>query len=137
TRDVTYRSASPAIAEVDSAGFVIARQEGETEIVVEWKGNSQSISVRVQKLSKRSPLDFERDIQPLLTRFSCNSGACHGKQRGQNGFQLSLLGFDSDFDHAALTKESRSRRVSLARPEQSLLLTKPTGILPHGGGVRI
>ena len=82
-------------------------------------------------------LDFERDVQPILSRFGCNSGPCHGKQGGQNGFQLSLLGFDSDFDHAALVKESRGRRIFLTRPEQSLLLTKPVGSLPHGGGIRI
>lgn len=82
-------------------------------------------------------LDFERDIQPILTRFGCSSGPCHGKQRGQNGFQLSLLGFDPDFDYAALTKESRGRRVSLTRPEMSLLLRKPSGKDPHGGGIRL
>lgn len=82
-------------------------------------------------------IDFERDIQPILTRFGCNSGPCHGKQRGQNGFQLSLLGFDSDFDHSALTKETRGRRISFTRPQASLLLTKPAGLTPHGGGVRL
>src|SRR5438309_23315 len=45
---------------------------------------------------------FERDIQPILTRAGCNAGACHGKARGQNGFQLSLLAFDHDADYAAL-----------------------------------
>ena len=50
---------------------------------------------------------FEFDVQPLLTRFGCNSGACHGKSRGQNGFALSLLGFDSDFDYSALIYEGR------------------------------
>lgn len=83
------------------------------------------------------PVDFDRDVQPILTRYGCNAGACHGKQRGQNGFQLSLLAFDSDFDHAALTKEGRSRRVDVTRPEWSLLIQKATGRLPHGGGVRL
>lgn len=82
-------------------------------------------------------IDFERDIVPVLTRLGCNSGACHGKQRGQNGFQLSLLGFDPDFDFAALTKDARGRRVFPADPERSLLLQKPTGGLPHGGGIRL
>lgn len=82
-------------------------------------------------------IDFDRDVQPVLTKFGCNSGPCHGKQRGQNGFQLSLFGFDSDFDHNALTKESRGRRISLTRPEASLLLTKPSGKAPHGGGIRL
>lgn len=77
---------------------------------------------------------FEFDVQPLLTRFGCNSGACHGKSRGQNGFALSLLGFDSDFDYNALIHEDRGRRVLPAAPEHSLLLRKPTGQMAHGGG---
>ena len=79
---------------------------------------------------------FETDIQPLLTRYGCNSGPCHGKSRGQNGFALSLLGFDAEFDYAALIHNARGRRVSLTSPENSLMLTKATGAVPHGGGVR-
>src|SRR5215217_149808 len=75
---------------------------------------------------------FERDVQPILTRYGCNQGACHGKARGQNGFQLSLLAFDHAADHAALTAEARGRRVFPASPANSLLLTKGTGSVPHG-----
>jgi len=82
-------------------------------------------------------VSFELDVQPILTSHGCNAGACHGKARGQNGFQLSLLGFDPEFDFAALTKEARGRRVFPAAPEQSLLLRKATGLLPHGGGRRL
>lgn len=80
---------------------------------------------------------FERDVQPWLTRLGCNAGACHGKARGQNGFQLSLLGFDRDFDFAALTQEGRGRRIFPAAPENSLLLLKPSGQMAHGGGKRM
>src|SRR6478672_2783320 len=80
---------------------------------------------------------FERDVLPILTRAGCNAGACHGKARGQNGFQLSLLGFDPDFDYAAITEEARGRRVFPAAPEFSLLLRKPAAELPHGGGRRL
>ena len=83
------------------------------------------------------PIDFERDILPIFTRFGCNAGSCHGKQAGQNGFKLSLLAFDADFDFDALTKEGRGRRVFAADPARSLLLSKPTGRNPHGGGKRI
>src|SRR5262245_34344590 len=79
---------------------------------------------------------FESDIQPLLTRFGCNAGACHGKARGQNGFALSLLGFDSDFDYQAIIQEARGRRVFPAALEHSLVLRKPTGQVSHGGGKR-
>ncbi|MEX0725349.1 MAG: DUF1549 and DUF1553 domain-containing protein [Planctomycetaceae bacterium] len=80
---------------------------------------------------------FEMDIQPLLTRFGCNAGACHGKSRGQNGFALSLLGFDSDFDYEQLVHAGRGRRVFPAAAASSLLLRKATGQVPHGGGIRI
>jgi hypothetical protein len=84
----------------------------------------------------QSNIDFDNDIQPILTRFGCNSGPCHGKARGQGGFQLSLLGFDSQQDHDAITKEGRGRRVFAGAPEDSLLVAKPTGLVPHGGGRR-
>ncbi|MBP85966.1 MAG: S-layer protein [Planctomycetaceae bacterium] len=82
------------------------------------------------------PVSFELQVQPIMAARGCSQGACHGKQRGQNGFQLSLLGFDSDFDYAALTKNARGRRVFPASPERSLLLHKATGQAPHGGGQR-
>ncbi len=84
-----------------------------------------------------APPTFERDIQPILTRFGCNAGACHGKARGQNGFQLSLLAYDNDFDYAAITGEARGRRVFPANPGFSLLLRKASGQVPHGGGKRL
>ncbi|MGV3486722.1 MAG: DUF1549 domain-containing protein [Planctomycetaceae bacterium] len=79
---------------------------------------------------------FELDIQPMLTSSGCNMGACHGKARGQNGFALSLLGFDSDFDYHAIVNAGRGRRVFPAAPERSLLLLKASAEVPHGGGVR-
>ena len=83
------------------------------------------------------PISFELDVQPILTRLGCNAGACHGKSRGQNGFQLSLLGFYPDFDYTTLTLEARGRRVFPNSADESLLLKKAAGILPHGGGKRL
>src|SRR5262245_56681648 len=80
---------------------------------------------------------FELDVLPILTARGCNQGACHGKSRGQNGFQLSLLAFDANFDHAALTQQARGRRIFPAAPERSLILLKSTAQLPHGGGLRL
>ncbi|MBX3413545.1 MAG: DUF1549 domain-containing protein [Pirellulales bacterium] len=82
-------------------------------------------------------LTFELDVMPVLTAAGCNAGACHGKARGQNGFQLSLLGFDPDFDYAAIALEARGRRVFPASPEKSLLLEKATMAVSHGGGRRL
>src|SRR5687768_14924756 len=80
---------------------------------------------------------FEQDVQPILSRYGCNSGPCHGKARGQNGFQLSLLGFDSDFDYSALTKEARGRRIFPSAPDNSLILLKASGQVAHGGARRL
>ena len=80
---------------------------------------------------------FERDVMPILTARGCNQGACHGKSGGQNGFALSLLGFDPDGDFYALAAQGRGRRISLSAPSQSLLLAKATALVPHGGGRKL
>lgn len=85
----------------------------------------------------RDALKFELDIQPILTARGCNSGPCHGKSRGQNGFALSLLGFDADLDYHAILKDARGRRIHPSAPEKSLFVLKATGEMPHGGGVRV
>lgn len=80
---------------------------------------------------------FQTDVAPLFTKHGCNSGGCHGKATGQNGFRLSLLGFEPDFDHEAIVREARGRRISLTVPQRSLLLLKATAAVPHGGGKRL
>lgn len=85
----------------------------------------------------RSVPKFELDIQPILTANGCNAGACHGKSRGQNGFALSLLGFDAEFDYHAIVSEARGRRLFPAVPENSLFLRKASGQVPHGGGIKL
>ena len=83
------------------------------------------------------PINFTNQIVPIFTKLSCNSGGCHGKASGQNGFKLSLFGFDAAFDQEAITREARGRRLFLSAPAQSLLLRKATGQAPHGGGKRL
>ena len=80
--------------------------------------------------------NFEQDITPLLSRFGCNAAGCHGKAEGQNGFKLSVFGYDPRADYDALVKEARGRRVFPAMPDRSLMLLKASGGIPHGGGVR-
>lgn len=80
---------------------------------------------------------FGTDVVPILTKLGCNGGGCHGKATGQNGFRLSLFGFEPEFDYEAIVKESRGRRLSPAAPDNSLLLTKGTSTVPHGGGKRL
>lgn len=88
--------------------------------------------------SKSSPVSFVNDIVPVLTKSGCNAGTCHAKApNGQNGFQLSLLGFEPQEDYEHLVREGRGRRIFPASPENSLLVRKASGGIPHKGGVRI
>lgn len=105
-------------------------------------GLMTAIVFGAEEAAKDSPppapsVTFEADIQPLFTRLGCNAGACHGKSRGQNGFALSLLAFDQDFDYASIVQEGRGRRIFPSAPDQSLLLQKAAGRVPHGGGKRV
>jgi hypothetical protein len=83
------------------------------------------------------PVSFRNDVMPILTRHACNSGGCHGKSTGQNGFRLSLLGFEPDSDYRALVLQGRGRRLFASAADDSLLLAKASGRIPHGGGTRI
>jgi hypothetical protein len=87
---------------------------------------------------RNESVSFINDVMPVFTKAGCNSGLCHAKAGGgQNGFQLSLLGFEPQEDYEHLVKEGRGRRLFHAAPEQSLLLMKASGQVPHGGGIRL
>lgn len=78
-------------------------------------------------------VSFVNDVVPVLTRLGCNGGGCHGKAEGQNGFKLSLFGFEPDEDFVFL-RDSAGRRLNFFSPKDSLLLLKATGSVPHAGG---
>ncbi|HEY3787940.1 MAG TPA: DUF1549 domain-containing protein [Urbifossiella sp.] len=137
TRAAVYEVANPAIALIDTTGLVSPKSEGKTEIVVKLGADVVRIRLEVTGLAKPRPISFDSDIIPILTKATCNAGGCHGKAEGQNGFKLSVFGFDPPADHAAIMKEARGRRVFPSSPESSLLLLKATGRVPHGGGKKI
>lgn len=137
SREATYEVQTPAIVRVDADGLIHPLSDGTTRIVVRHVAGESAIPITVTGMTQPPPVSFPREIQPILTKSRCNSGGCHGKAEGQNGFRLSLLGFDNEFDYDALFKEGKGRRVSLTAPESSLLLRKATAELPHGGGRKI
>ena len=137
TRAAQFRSETPAVVAVSAAGVVTPVSDGKGVVVATVDGREARTTVEVKDGDRLLPVTFERDIMPLLTRASCNSGACHGKASGQNGFRLSLLGFDAESDYAAIVKEARGRRVFPASPDASLMLLKAAGQMAHGGGKRL
>lgn len=95
------------------------------------------VAVTVSGCGEPTPWSFRHDVQSVLARAGCNMGACHGALAGKGGFRLSLRGYDSPFDFASITRQARGRRINLDDPGRSLLLAKPTGALPHKGGLRL
>src|SRR5438045_1648340 len=67
---------------------------------------------------------------------SVAAGACHGAAAGQNGFKLSLRGYDDEGDYLTLTRNALGRRIIPSDPGRSLMLLKPSGAVPHKGGVK-
>jgi hypothetical protein len=137
TRLATYAVLDPQIASVDPTGLVQPRAEGRTSLVVRHGSESSLIPVEVRGMKSPTPVSFASEIIPILSRSGCNSGACHGKAEGKNGFKLSVFGFDAVADHQALVMEARGRRVFPGAPENSLILRKSTGQMAHGGGKRL
>src|SRR5207344_368689 len=111
--------------------------EGKTEIRVRHGNDTVHIPVDVTGMKSPRPVSFEQEIIPILTKATCNSGGCHGKAEGQAGFKLSVFGFDPEADYQAIVRETRGRRIFPASPENSLLLLKSAGIVPHGGGKKL
>jgi hypothetical protein len=139
TRDVTaqasYTLADRAIAKLDR-DTLTPLADGKTELHVKYGGKQLALPVTVTEAKVERPISFKLDVMPVFMKAGCNAGACHGSSRGKDGFRLSLFGYDSDGDYYRLTRESIGRRLNLALPEESLLVEKALGRVPHTGGER-
>jgi hypothetical protein len=137
TADVAYTVSDAKVVRVTSSGRVLPLANGNAEITAKFGDKSVRIPVQVDKVGEDLPIHFANQVVPVFTKLGCNAGGCHGKASGQNGFKLSLLGFEPETDYNVLVKEDRGRRVFPAAPDSSLLLLKATGQAPHGGGKRM
>jgi len=134
TRAVEFQ-ASGGVADVTRSGLVRPKADGEGVLTVTLSGKTASVPVYVSGAKADAKVDYVRDVNPVLSKLGCNQGTCHGALAGKNGFKLSLRGYDPLYDVRALTDDHASRRVNLASPDDSLMLLKPTGAVPHAGGV--
>ncbi len=135
--DVKYTVADNKTVRVTASGRVIPAANGSTEIVATYGDKSIKIPVATAQVDQDLPINFGNQIVPIFTKLGCNSGGCHGKASGQNGFKLSLLGFEPETDYTSLVKEARGRRLQPASPDHSLLLEKAVGAVAHGGGKKM
>jgi len=140
TQDVTAKAkltlADPSVAKLD--GFkLLPLKDGATTLTVEWLDKTVEVPVTVKDAAKDRPVSYNLDVMPVFMRANCNTGSCHGSARGQDGFMLSLFGYDPKGDHFRLTQQLAGRRINLALPEESLLVTKSVNSVPHTGGKKM
>ena len=137
TRKVTYAAAPDGVLAIDQSGVISPLADGTATITASAGSVSAQLSVKVTGFRVDRPINFANQIVPMFTKAGCNGGGCHGKASGQNGFRLSLLGFEPAEDYEHIVKEARGRRVFPAAPENSLLVLKSINLVPHGGGKRL
>ncbi len=129
TAQAAFSSAGPA-ASVSSSGQITAAANGAARIQATFNGLTAHTTALVQQADKPAPASFAADILPILTKYGCNGGSCHGALKGQNGFKLSLFGYEPDADYDMVN----GKRIDKANPANSLLLLKPTFKTKHAGG---
>ncbi|MDA0834853.1 MAG: DUF1553 domain-containing protein [Planctomycetota bacterium] len=135
TEQVTYESSAPDIVKVEE-GIAIPLTNGTANVTVKYETHVVTVPVVVTQMDAAQRWSFRNHVQSVLTKTGCNSGACHGAAAGKNGFKLSLRGYDPENDFLTITRQSRGRRIVPSDPGRSLFLTKPTGVIPHKGGIR-
>ncbi|MBI1786708.1 MAG: DUF1553 domain-containing protein [Acidobacteria bacterium] len=136
-REVTQQcqfSSGSARATVDATGVITAQASGGAVIKAACTGLQATTTALIQRAEAPTPASFNADVMPVLTKLGCNGGNCHGALNGQNGFKLSLFGYEPDQDYDMIVRKHDGRRVNLQAPEQSLLLQKPAFEVQHGGG---
>jgi hypothetical protein len=135
TEGVTFESGNPQVVTIEE-GVARPVGDGQTTITAKVGERSASATVTVSNLEKPFRWSFRNHVESVLAKAGCSSGACHGAQAGKNGFKLSLRGYDPEGDFNTITRQARGRRIVPSDPGRSLILTKPTGAVPHKGGLR-
>ncbi|MEY4484133.1 MAG: hypothetical protein RL693_1585 [Verrucomicrobiota bacterium] len=118
-------------------GMLTPLASGSTRLVASHSGLTATADMKVLRGGEATAPSFQNEVVPVLMRYGCSTGGCHGASRGKDGFRLSLFGYDPGADHFRLTREFVNRRVNIALPEDSLLLKKGAGAVPHGGGKKL
>ena len=135
TRLATFKLGSK-IGEVTAGGRVDPLANGKTQLSVSVAGKSAKVPVEVVAFDPNQKVDFIRDVNPVIAYLGCSSGSCHGAKDGKVGFKLSLRGYDPTFDVRSFVDDHAGRRINFASPDDSLMLLKATGAVPHEGGQR-
>ncbi len=109
---------------------------GTATVTAKVGNKTAKTEIVVEGMEKPFEWSFRNHVQPVLAKAGCSAGACHGAAAGQNGFKLSLRGYDDENDFLALTRHANGRRVNPMDPGRSMILIKPTTAVSHKGGKR-
>ncbi len=133
TNGITFQVSDSKVVQLKD-GVVLPVANGRTTITAKVGKQIAKAEIVVEGIGQPFEWSFRNHVQPVLAKTGCSAGACHGAAAGQNGFTLSLRGYDDDADYLTLTRHALGRRVNPVDPGRSLLLTKPTTAVPHKGG---
>ena len=131
---VATLATQPKTVEISSGRKLSLKANGEETLTFRHGQHEVTVPVKVTGAEVESKVSFVQDVMPALSKMGCNAGTCHGSKDGQNGFKLSLRGYDILFDHRAFADDVAARRINRSAPDQSLMLLKATGSIPHVGG---
>lgn len=127
--------ASADVVAVSPMGQVRPKADGQATLKLSAAGKTAEVPVTVANSGATYAVDYIRDVTPVMSKLGCNQGTCHGSAKGKNGFKLSLRGYDPMYDHRALTDDVSGRRFNRVAPDESLMLLKASGQIPHVGGM--
>jgi hypothetical protein len=133
---IVWSTDNPDVVTVSDDGVVHPVTNGQATITATFGDQRATAKVTVTGMDQPFAWSFRNHVLPVLSKAGCNSGACHGALAGKGGFKLSLRGYDPPIDHFNIVQQDRGRRIELSDPGRSLFLAKPSGAIPHKGGLR-
>ncbi len=133
---IEFSSSDETVVRV-ADGQAIAVGDGQARITARVGEQVARADVFVTGTQQPAVVSFRNDVLSVFSKAGCNAGACHGALAGKGGFRLSLRGYAPQADYATIAEEARGRRIELNDPGRSLILAKPSGAIPHKGGLRL
>ncbi len=128
-------SFSAPVATITGRGILRPATAGEAVLTAAIGDKAATVPVKFAPSGAEAKLDFVQDVNPVITRLGCNMGTCHGANDGKGGFKLSLRGYDPLYDVRGFSDDHAARRLNSASPDDSLMLLKATGAVPHEAGM--
>ncbi|MBC7527944.1 MAG: DUF1549 domain-containing protein [Chthonomonadaceae bacterium] len=132
----TFTSSNPGVVKVGKDGVAYPVGDGTAEVTATAGGHSAKAKFSVKNTRTDARISFENAITPILVKNGCTGSACHGAPTGQGGLKLSFFGYEAKKDWETIVNGASGHRVNKKEPSLSLIIKKPTGEIPHGGGRR-